>query len=68
MHHGHHEHRTYRYGPGRRGFFRRPFPSREELIERLESFQRDLEQELANIDDVLRHLRGGEQSPQHSEG
>ena len=70
MHHGHHEHRTYRYGPGpgRRGFFRRPFPSREELIERLESFQRDLEQELANIDDVLRHLRGGEQAPQHSEG
>jgi hypothetical protein len=45
----------------------RPFPSREELIERLETFQRDLEQELANIDDVLRHLRG-EQSPQHSEG
>ena len=67
MHHGRH------YGPGHGGpegrrFFRRPFPSREELIERLESFQRDLEQELANIDDVLRHLRGSEQAPQHSEG
>jgi hypothetical protein len=36
----------------------RPFPNREELIERLESYQRDLEQELANLDDVLRHLRG----------
>jgi hypothetical protein len=65
MHHGHF---GPGHGPGRRAFFRRPFPSRDELIERLESFQRDLEQELANIDDVLRHLRGGEQAPQHSEG
>ena len=57
------------HGPGRgRRHFGRPFPSREELIERLETFQRDLEQELANIDDVLRHLRGGGQAPQHSEG
>ena len=63
MHHGH----GYGPVPGRRGFFRRPFPSREELIERLESHHRDLEQELANLDDILRHLRG-EQSPQHSEG
>jgi hypothetical protein len=52
MHHGHH-------GPpwGRRRGFMRPFPNREELIDRLESYQRDLEQELANLDDVLRHLR-----------
>jgi len=64
MHHGQH---GYGPGPGRRGFFRRPFPSREELIERLESHHRDLEQELANLDDILRHLRG-EQGPQHSEG
>ena len=64
MHHGH----GYGPGPGgRRGFFRRPFPSREELIERLESHHRDLEQELANLDDILRHLRG-EHAPQHSEG
>jgi hypothetical protein len=34
-------------------FFRGGFPSRPELIERLESFQRDLEQQL----DVLAHLR-----------
>ncbi|HVM57264.1 MAG TPA: hypothetical protein VMT74_07355 [Gaiellaceae bacterium] len=61
-------HHTYAYGPGpgRRGFFRRPFPTREELIERLESHHRDLEQELANLDDILRHLRG--EAPQHSEG
>ncbi|HVS85309.1 MAG TPA: hypothetical protein VHD91_06740 [Gaiellaceae bacterium] len=59
-HHGHH------HGPpfGRRRLFGRPFPSREELIDRLESHQRDLEQELANLDDVLRHLRGSESSPQ----
>ena len=67
MHHGH-EHFGRGPGFGRWAFFHRPFPSRDELIERLESFQRDLEQELANIDDVLRHLRGGEQRPQHSEG
>jgi len=68
-------HERYRYGPpgpgfghGRRGFFRRPFPTREELIERLESYHRDLEQELANLDDVLTHLRGDQPAPQHSEG
>jgi len=51
------------WGPpwARRRSFLRPFPSREELIERLESYQRDLEQELANLDDVLRHLRGSPQ-------
>jgi hypothetical protein len=61
MHHERH------FGPpfGRRRHFMRPFPNREELIERLESYQRDLEQELANLDDVLRHLRddGGQPAP-----
>ena len=60
MHHGH-------FGPpgwGRRRAFMRPFPNREELIERLETYQRDLEQELANLDDVLRHLRGGPSATQ----
>jgi hypothetical protein len=51
MHHGRHRH-----GPGRL-HFRRPFPNRLELLARLESYQRDLEQELADIDDVIRHLR-----------
>jgi hypothetical protein len=40
-------------------FFRGPFPSRPELIERLEGFQRDLEQQLADVADVLAHLRDG---------
>jgi hypothetical protein len=67
--HRHHYGPPREGGPGRRGgFFRRPFPNREELIERLESHQRDLEQELANLDDILRHLRGSDQQPQPAEG
>lgn len=38
-------------------FFRGGFPSRVEMIERLENFQRDLEQQLADVSDVLAHLR-----------
>jgi hypothetical protein len=38
-------------------FFRGGFPSRSEMIERLENFQRDLEQQLADVADVLAHLR-----------
>jgi len=49
------------YGRGRL-HFRRPFPNRPELLERLESYQRDLEQELVDIEDLIRHLRdNGEQ-------
>jgi hypothetical protein len=66
MHHHHERH----FGPpfGRRRAFMRPFPNREELIERLESYQRDLEQELANLDDVLRHLRGPEAGQAQPQG
>jgi hypothetical protein len=42
-------------------FFRGGFPSRAELIERLEGFQRDLEQQLADVSDVLAHLRDGDE-------
>ena len=52
MHHRHH-----RRGRGPRMFFRGGFPNRAELIERLEGFQRDLEQQLADVADVLAHLR-----------
>ncbi len=51
MHHRHHGH-----GRGRI-HFRGPFPNRQELLARLESYQRDLEQELADIADVITHLR-----------
>ena len=53
--HKHHRHRGWGSGP--RLFFRGGFPSRPELIERLEGFQRDLEQQLADVADVLAHLR-----------
>jgi hypothetical protein len=65
MHHGHHAGHGRGFGRGR-VFFRGPFPNRHELLERLESYQRDLEQELADIADVIAHLRDrpgeGEQS------
>ena len=51
MHRGHRRH-------GRGLQFRRPVPNRAELLERLEGYQRDLEQELADLDDLIRHLRG----------
>jgi hypothetical protein len=56
MHHRHHR------GHGPRMLFRGGFPSRPELIERLESFQRDLEQQLADVADVLAHLRDREEA------
>ena len=48
--------RHHRHGRGGR-LQRRPFPNRTELLERLETYQRDLEQELADLDDLIRHLR-----------
>ena len=45
----------------RRGFRRPPFGRRwyssENVLERLESYQRDLEQELADVSDLIRRLR-----------
>ena len=56
----HHSHHGWG-GRGPRMFFRGGFPSRPELIERLESFQRDLEQQLADVADVLAQLRDGDE-------
>ena len=53
MHHRHHGH-----GRGRI-HFRGPFPNRQELLARLESYQRDLEQELADVSDVIKRLKEG---------
>jgi hypothetical protein len=55
MHHRHHHER----GQGRI-HFRGPFPSRQDLLERLENYRRDLEQELADVSDVIEHLRDKE--------
>ena len=50
-----HEHRHHR---GRsRLDFQRPFPNRQDLLERLEGYQRDLEQEVADVADLIDHLR-----------
>ena len=65
MHHRHHHHG---WGHGPRGLFRGGFPSRHELVERLESHQRDLEQQLADIADVLTHLRDRSSEAQPQQG
>ena len=62
----HHSHRHHGWGRGPRMLFRGPFPSRQELVERLESFQRDLEQQLADVTDVLAHLRDDGQPQQQA--
>ena len=58
--HGHHHHR--------RGFRRPPFGRRwyssENVLERLESYQRDLEQELADVVELIKRLRAEEAPPQ----
>ena len=53
MHHGRRRH--FHRGLGRRWY------DRENVLERLESYQRDLEQELADISDLITRLRAGEQ-------
>ena len=47
----------HRYGRGRCGGHRRRFPSSEELLKTLEEHQRDLEQEVADVADLIRRLR-----------
>jgi hypothetical protein len=58
MHHRHHHHERG-HGHGRI-HFRGPFPNRQDLLERLENYRRDLEQELADVSDVIEHLRDKE--------
>ena len=50
---------THRHGCGRRGSRRQfgRFGSREQWLGRLEEYQRDLEQELADLADVIRRLK-----------
>jgi hypothetical protein len=52
MHHRRHRHRGFRrHGLGR-GWY-----DRERVLERLEDYQRDLEQELADVSDLIKRLR-----------
>ena len=55
MHHGRRRHH--------RGLVRRWY-DRENVLERLENYQRDLEQELADVSDLITRLRAGEQPGQ----
>jgi len=51
MHRSHHEHH-HRGGRG----FRHGFPPREQWLERLQAYQAHLEQELANVREVIERL------------
>jgi hypothetical protein len=52
-----HEGRRHsRRGFGRRGLGRRWY-DREQVVPRLEEYQRDLEQELADVSDLIRRLK-----------
>jgi DNA-binding transcriptional MerR regulator len=51
-------------GPHRRPPFGRRWYSRDNVLERLERYQRDLEQELADVSDLLTRLRAGGDQPQ----
>jgi hypothetical protein len=45
----------------------RRIPNRDELLKALEERQKDLEQEIADIDDLLRRLRDTEATPASGE-
>jgi DNA-binding transcriptional MerR regulator len=44
--------------------FGRRFYNRENVLERLERYQRDLEQELADVSDIIERLRAGDATQQ----
>lgn len=50
-----HARRRHHRGLGRRWY------ERDNVLERLENYQRDLEQELADVSDLIQRIRAGEQ-------
>jgi hypothetical protein len=52
----HRRSRHYRRGGCGPGFHRR-VPNREEWLQRLEEYQKDLEQEVADVADLIRRLK-----------
>ena len=54
MHHGHRRFRGHRRGVGHR------FYEPERVLERLEEYQRDLEQEIADVADLISKLKKNE--------
>jgi len=60
--HGHgHGHRRHQRPP-----FGRRWYSRDNVLERLERYQRDLEQELADVSDLIQRLREQEAGQQQT--
>ena len=55
-----HKHR-HRHGRRCHGLGRGRVPNAEMLLERLEEYQRDLEQEVADVADLIRRLKTAEQ-------
>ncbi|MGE5691655.1 MAG: hypothetical protein ACM33B_13965 [Pseudomonadota bacterium] len=56
MHHRRHRGRGFGFGPlGARWY------ERGNVLERLEGYQRDLEQELADVSDLIQRLRTGDE-------
>ena len=53
--HGRRGHRGWRHLG--HGFRHHRFPNREQWLEALEEYQRDLEQEVADVADLIRHLK-----------
>jgi hypothetical protein len=50
-------HGSYGHGPGGHRLHGRRFPNREEWLRALEEHQRDLEQETADVADLIRRLK-----------
>ena len=63
MRQGHRHHRGCRPG----GLSRGRFPNREEWLKALEQYQRDLEQETADVADLIRRLREEQPAPEPAE-
>jgi hypothetical protein len=60
MHRRRHRHHGFRRPRGLgRGWY-----DREQVLERLEEYQRDLEQELADVSDLIKRLQAGDQQPE----
>ena len=57
-------HRRHRRGFGRPHGLGRRWYERERVLERLEEYQRDLEQELADVVELIKRLRAEEAPPQ----
>jgi hypothetical protein len=59
-----HRRRHRHHGFGRHHGLGRGWYDREKVLERLEDYQRDLEQELADVSDLIKRLKAGEQEPE----